>query len=54
MRLAEEYDGEFNLADFTEEEIAEMLNISRNAVKMRLYRARAILKEKLMEEDANV
>ena len=39
---------------FSTEEIAEMLRISRNAVKMRLYRARAILKEKLMEEDANI
>ena len=26
MKLAEEYDGEFNLADFTAEELEEMLN----------------------------
>lgn len=36
---------------FSLEEIAQMLGISRGAVKQRLYRARALLKEQLTEEE---
>ncbi len=38
---------------FSVEEIAEMLGLSRSAAKMRLHRARALLRERLSEEDEN-
>ena len=42
MKLAQSYEGEFNLADFTEEEIAEMLgsineNMSIEEIRERYY-----------------
>ena len=39
---------------FAVEEIARMLGITRGAVKTRLYRARAILRERLTEEDERI
>ncbi len=39
---------------FAVEEIARMLGLTRGAVKTRLYRARAILRERLTEEDERI
>lgn len=38
---------------FSVEEIAGMLGLSRSAAKMRLHRARALLRQQLLEEDEN-
>ena len=39
---------------FSVEEIAGMLGLSRSAAKMRLHRARALLRQQLLEEDENL
>ena len=39
---------------FAVEEIARMLGLTKGAVKTRLYRARAILRERLTEEDERI
>ena len=39
---------------FSVEEIAGMLGLSRSAAKMRLHRARALLRQRLLEEDENL
>lgn len=55
MKLAQNYEGEFNLADFTEEEIEEMLglineNMSIEEIRQRYYEYHDDVKDRTLSK----
>ena len=55
MKLAQSYEGEFNLADFTEEEIEEMLglineNMSIEEIRQRYYEFHDDVKDRTLSK----